>query len=412
MRAFVVILLILFAIVTNKTSNIKADPSLLACANCLQIMPQTATQWNRLTEATWAGYKNRYIYCGADCANNVGLVFDPSIGFQATSEGVGYGLLMAVMMNDQANFNIIYEAAQAILFDPSSGLFNWRANNDLNINGFGSATDADQDIAAALVFAQSRVDAGDWQQHTTLPYDKQAESLIDAIWSSEIVDGRYILPGNRFGGGGQAITNPSYFSPAWYRIFDQFQSTQRWQPVIDQGYRTLFQSPGSSLGLAPDWSDARGQSSSAYCQRTGIEAAKCRYDMFYDAIRVPWRIGLDCLWFGDERACEWSRRSANFLRGLPDDQFAIMYTLDGTPIVNYRDETMIAMWLVAAVAASDPSLQERIESQLATLGENAITNGYWGNSPESYYNQSLAWFASALLSGDFVNLFALETQSE
>jgi len=360
--------------------------------------------WDELVAATWEGYKANYIYCGEPCGNNLGLVFDPNIDYQAVSEGVGYGLLMAVMMDDQATFDTIYDAAHAVMLDERTGLFHWRADNTGAITGRTSATDAEEDIAAALIFAQARVDRGEWVQHAARPYGERASALIDAIYTYEVAEGRYLTPGDDWGGEGQAILNLSYFAPAWYRLFDQFQGTDRWTPVITYGYRSLFVTEGAPRGLAPDWSTSDGGPAYDYCDATGRPRDACRYEMTFDAIRVPWRIGLDCLWFEDARACQWSQRSADFLASLPPDQVARMYDMTGAPVVGYQNEGMVGMWLVAALASDNTDLQQQLTRQLFTYGSNALNEGYWGGSAQYYFNQSLAWFGASLLSGDFQNL--------
>jgi endo-1,4-beta-D-glucanase Y len=361
--------------------------------------------WNGMVSATWEGYKQNYIYCGEQCGNNMGLVFDPNMNYQSVSEGIGYGLLMAVMMNDQATFDTIYDAAYTVMVNPDTSLLHWRVANTGEITGFDSATDAEEDVAAALIFAQQRVANGEWTQHATRPYGDQANTLIDAIYTYEVADGRYLTPGDAWGGEGQDILNLSYFAPAWYRLYDQFQGTNRWEPVITYGYRALFLTDGANLGLAPDWSTSQGGPAFDYCNETGRALDTCRYDMYYDAIRVPWRIGMDCLWFEDSRACQWSDRSARFLTGLEPNNFARMYDMTGAPIVGYQDESMTGMWIVAAMASGDQDLLTQLAQMLYTSAGNAQSEGYWGGSPQYYFNQSLAWFGASLLSGDFQNLY-------
>jgi len=360
-------------------------------------------RWSSLVNATWAGYKRLYIFCGEPCGNNLGLVFDPASQYEAVSEGVGYGLLMAVMMNDKQTFDVIYDAAHEVLLDDETGLFHWRADNQGNVIGRGSATDADQDIAAALIFAQRRVDAGEWVAHATRPYGERAHELIDAIWDYSVADGRYLKPGPYFGDG-QNIVNLSYFSPAWYRLYDSFQETRRWDAVIDQGYISLNATPGAPRGLAPDWSDAEGAPAYPYCEQHGRPLEACSYDMRYEAVRVLWRVGLDCLWYGEPRACDWISRAAAFQRQQPDFAFARMYTLDGEPVVDYHDEAMLGMWLAGAVASGDHGLAARVGNLLQGRAVNAFTGGYWGDTSYYYYNQSLAWFGAALASGQFREL--------
>ncbi|MBN1679085.1 MAG: hypothetical protein JW966_02255 [Anaerolineae bacterium] len=362
-------------------------------------------EWNEIVTSTWEGYKQNYIYCGENCGDNLGLVFDPNMDYQAVSEGVGYGMLMAVMMNDQDTFDTIYDAAHDIMLDERTGLFHWRASNTGEITGRTSATDAEEDIAVALIFAQTRVENGEWTQHATRPYNCRANDMIDAIYEYEVYDGRYLTPGDDWGGNGQDILNLSYFAPAWYRIYDQFQGTDRWDSVITYGYRALFLTEGADKGLAPDWSTSEGGPAFAYCEATDRPLDTCRYEMYYDAIRVPWRIGLDCLWFGDSRACRWSKRSADFLSQLPPEQFARMYDMDGTPIISYQNELTVGMWLPAALAAENAELVAELAQQLYGYAGNAISEGYWGGTSQYYFNQSLAWFGASLLSGDFQNLY-------
>jgi endo-1,4-beta-D-glucanase Y len=356
--------------------------------------------WARLAAALWEGYKRSYIFCGANCGGDSGLVYDPSIGYLAPSEGVGYGLLMAVMMDDQPTFDRQYDAAHRLMLDPSTGLHHWRVDSAGTIEGATSATDAEQDIATALIFAQQRVESGRWTQHAERPYGERASALIDAIWTYEVSEGRYLKPGDDFGSG-QDITNLSYFAPAWYRLYDAFQGTARWQGVIDQGYATLYATDGAALGLAPDWSTAEGRPAFDACQRISRPLDACGYDMRYDAIRVPWRIGLDCLWNGEPRACEWSRRSVAFLQRQPDSSFARMYRMDGQTVVDYQDESMLGMWLVTALAANDAAFQTRIEALILARAAHAEARGYVGDLPQYYFNQSLIWFGIALRSGDF-----------
>lgn len=379
-----------------------------------ELVDWTTLDWDAMVAASWEGYKANYIYCGEACGDNMGLVFDPNMGYQSVSEGIGYGMLMAVMMDDQATFDTIYDAAHAVMLDEQTGLFNWRADNTGAITGFGSATDAELDIAVALIFAQTLVDEGTWEQHAERPYGPRAQGLLDSIYLYEVYDGQYLTPGDDWGGNGQAIINLSYFMPAWFRIFDAFEGSDRWYPVIRQGYRSLFSvRNGGRLGLAPDWSTADGKPAFEYCDAEGRPRDACRFEMYYDAIRVPWRIGLDCLWFGDSRACEWSQRSAEFLNSIENsNDFAVMYDMEGNSIVGYQNELMAGMWVVAALASGDTDLQLRLGDILYGYASSVLDQGYWGGSPQYYFNQSLAWFGASLLSGDFRNLYPMEETAE
>lgn len=357
--------------------------------------------WHNHARTAWENYRALYIFCGANCDNNSGLVYDPLSGYFAVSEGVGYGLLLATLYDDQATFDTIYNAAQRILYDPETGLHHWRADQQGNIVGYGSATDAELDIAAALIFADRLVRNGQWTPSTDFDYADEARQLLTAIWSHSVVDERFLKPGNLFGEDGQDILNLSYFAPAWFRIYDDFLGTDQWRNLIDTGYQSLYATAGSPLGLAPDWSTFDGQPAYAYCDESGRPRDICGYEMRYDAIRVPWRIGLDCLWFDEPRACEWSQRSVDFLNSLNAPDFARMYDMQGNAVVAYVDEAMLSMWLFAAIASGDTDLQNRLEWQLLNFATSNAGGQFLAGREAYYYNQSLTLFALAYLADGY-----------
>ncbi|MEO0561136.1 MAG: glycosyl hydrolase family 8 [Chloroflexota bacterium] len=360
--------------------------------------------WGNIVTQAWQAYRQNYIFCGESCADSVGLVFDPSIDHIAVSEGIGYGLLLAVMLNDQHVFDIIYDASQTVAYDETNGLHHWRINQNGTVIDAASATDAEQDIAAALIFAQTMVDSGQWNQHPKHPYGESARDLLDSIYTVHVLDEQYLMPGTLPGFDWVNYANPSYFSPAWYRLYNEFEGNDRWTPLIDTGYELLEQSPGAANGLAPDWMSADGEAAHAHCRQFNITDSNCQFVMSYDAIRVPWRVAKDCLWYNDPRACAWSERGAAFQNSLPPDERARMYDLDGSLIVDYQDVTMVSMWLFAAEAGDMPFMAAELREQLRTFGD-PDRNGYWGASDAEYYNQSLALMSATFITGDFRNLW-------
>lgn len=369
-----------------------------------KLMAINSSEWTAISRQLWEKYKSNYIFCGDNCGDNLGLVFDPLSDYHAVSEGVGYGMLLSVIFDDQATFDVIYQAAQGVLYDPETGLHHWRVDRDGNIVGQGSATDAELDMAMALIFADQHVSQGRWTQPDTVDYGQSARDLLDAVWTQEVVDGKYLKPGNLFSGEGHDIVNLSYFTPAWFRLYDEFLEEDKWVQLIEPGYQSLMATEGAGMGLAPDWSTFDGEPAFDYCDRYGRPRESCRYEMRYDAIRVPWRIGLDCLWFGDDRACGWSRRSAEFLNTLNEPDFARMYDMQGNAVVDYRDEAMLGMWLFAALASEDKELQNRLEWDLYNFATRDLTDGFLTGRDSYYYNRSLILFSISYLSNGYDNI--------
>jgi hypothetical protein len=100
---------------------------------------------------------------------------------EAVSEGVGYGMLLAVICNDQTNFNKIFEGGKQHMWKGSSyGCWSWSNGNC--VQG-GAATDADLDIALALVFADKLQEYGYWKPYNNggVTYKSRAEQTIAGL---------------------------------------------------------------------------------------------------------------------------------------------------------------------------------------------------------------------------------------
>ena len=90
-----------------------------------------------------------------------------------------------------------------------------------------TASDGDLDYALALALAARR----GWRPPPGLPdYPAEAREVLAAIWEKEVValpDGTLLLtPGNWHETAPPYLLNPSYFSPAAYRLFSRVYGEQ------------------------------------------------------------------------------------------------------------------------------------------------------------------------------------------
>src|SRR5690242_14439895 len=92
----------------------------------------------------------------------------PENSNDTVSEGIGYGMLIGVYMNDKPMFDALWSYAKAH-FD-SNGLMNRNINSGGGTAGSGSATDGDEDMAWALIMAGKQ-----WNSTT---YTNDASTLI------------------------------------------------------------------------------------------------------------------------------------------------------------------------------------------------------------------------------------------
>src|SRR4051812_46995524 len=134
---------------------------------------------------------------------------------EAVSEGQGYGMLLSVLLNDQATFNKIFEAANTNLWDSGKKSYRWTWPN----GSAGAATDADLDICLALVFADELQKAHLWQAYSSggLTYNSRAMDMMRSI-KNNMTSSNYLLPGDTWGGEGVNNLNPSYFATAWFKV--------------------------------------------------------------------------------------------------------------------------------------------------------------------------------------------------
>ena len=304
------------------------------------------------------------------CTNGSSIVVNDG---QVVSEGIGYGMLLSAAMADQTLFDGLWKFYQDHL--DKNGLMNLKTkkceapgNNNEN-----AATDADLDVTMALVQAASR-----WP-NSSAGYLAKAEVLAGKIlqFETEMCAGRRILrPGDVWGGCsdfGNPRINPSYFSPAYYKVFAHYFSSQAstWLSLSDASYQlfAIYQSRLNNLvpdSSAPDGSD------------NGIGN-----QYWYDACRTPWRVAVDYAWTGDSRAKTFMQNISSWVDahgGLPkaaqqqNSAFVGAFALAGG-YDQAKFDTYMSGWLGATTLDDAPYFQGtlRVLYLLAAAGKFSST---------------------------------------
>jgi len=413
-------------------------------------MPKVSTPYDTVLKKTWEGIKKRNVD-----AYTTGLVHRPKSETpgDAVSEGVSYGMFLALYCNDQAYFNKIWNAGEKYMWN-IGGYYDWRRNSTGGFTGdSGPASDADQDIALLLIFANELVKNGIWAPYKSengANYETRARSLLTYIMGNLTATGgtagmRYLLP---WTGGSINHLNPGYFAPASYKIFAQFDTDNAgaWNALVDGSYEVIGNSPGYGKGLLPDWCGYDGQYTSSAAGYNGYRGGVYQYR---DAIRVYWRLATDYLWYGDPRAKEFLDNAVKFL-GSPDSaNFFDMSgklpprtdgeKLNGGTIPRTRREhshLTMGMWAAAAMGSGGAVLAQSYSDKLLTFYNNG--SDFWGNANistvtldtliiekdnnprevltdvsfaedtlhnEMYFDQFLAWFGASILGGAFTNVW-------
>lgn len=338
-----------------------------------------------------------------------GAVIDPSANNQTTSEGQSYAMLRAVWENDQEMFHRVWQWTNKHLKQDRTHLFVWlateRGSKPPLIRDHASAADADEDIALALLFAGERWD--------NTAYIDSAKAIMSDIWAYEIVSiagRRYMVSGTNAARPTGYLINPSYFSPATYRIFAQVDHTHDWNALADDVYAILddldshstFQN--SSTHLVPNWfllhKDGTFDTPFHYTKRDATLYS-------YDAFRLYWRLALDAVWFKTPEAKTALENVAPFFRKewYKKGSIAAEYNLQGTPQVSYSDIST-SVGALSVFYITDPGLAIELYSKQYWP---AFRSGYWGQ-PSKYYAQNWGWFGTALYTNSLPNLWSRGTQ--
>ena len=352
----------------------------------------SASAVHSMLEQTWEAYRTGFI--GGD-----GRVADPGRNGGSTSEGQSYALLRAVWMDDRQTFDSVWRWTRTALQTRGDHLFAYlwgdRGGGDHAVLDSHSATDADTDIALALLLAARR-----WGDPA---YRDAAHAIAGDIWALETTD----AGGMRVITGGDWATrqtqpgpvfNPSYFAPYAYRILAAEDSSHPWMSLVDSAYALLARCSVAALGgrggvgLPPNWfaiSDRDG-SITPFAQ---IDRAD---DYGYDAFRVMWRVALDYQWNHDARARDYLQ-SSSFLRTRwqQDGRLVAVYGHDGSVVSAGEDPTVyggdIGNFLVTDAASAQRILDQKLLASFTGSGASA----HFGDA-SNYYEQNWVWFGIAL----------------
>ncbi len=354
---------------------------------------------NRDTKVTlsdgWNRYKDAFM-------QSYGQVVDPDTGF-TTSEGQSYAMLMSAWMNDKDAFKGSWLWTKHHFQNRiDDKLFSWKWAGD-ELADSANASDADQDIALALLFGYRMF--GDEE------YLDSAKEIIRDIWRQEVreINGKlYLLPMNH-GSAMQpngVLFNLSYLSPAWYRIFQEVDPEHDWNRLADDSYRILdvIADADPSMPLPYNWyivNEETGRLSIAYTPFGNYAG-----EFSYDAFRTLWRVAMDWEWFGSEDASEYLSDMSSVVAPLyvKNGDLPTILSRSGAPISWDPSTAVDTGYLSALRFAKDKTLEGRFYRQFFVDTYDADKKT-WGSG--NYYDSSWAWFGVGLYNRDLMNLWTL-----
>jgi endo-1,4-beta-D-glucanase Y len=273
-------------------------------------------------------------------------------------EAIGFSMLVAAYEGDKTTYDGLLNFYKSKRRTKANNMMAWHVTCDSTIDQ-GSATDGDIDVAFSLIIAHIQ-----WGES----YLNSAKEIIQILKNSVITTcsgGITVLKGGySLGGwGGCDLTDMSYYTPAFFRIFAQVTNDNTWDLLANSTYTILNNAANKTTGLVPDWQTALGQ--------PGPSGWNGTYG--YDACRVPWRIALDYLWNGNVTAKTWCTKVTNWARSIGTSNIKDGYNLDGTTAKTNNNSSFVGGFAVGAMCNSQ-TLADTFGTRMKQL-----TDTYWYN---------------------------------
>lgn len=345
---------------------------------------------------TWNGYKHYFIESSGRVSRNKEE--------DTVSEAQAYAMLRSVWMNDKETFDRCYGWTEHNLSRKNKtgdNLLVWRWK-DNEVVDWLPASDADIDYALSLIFADSI-----WNGKAPAnveDYGKKARVVLNDILRLETYptsSGRLYLSAwildNRIQLSRLPI-NPSYYSPAHFRIFYEYAKDARWLKLVDTSYYILsilskeFNGE-KGVGLIPDWCSV--DMDDKFYPLDGKNSG-----FGWDAVRVPFRVALDFFLFdSDEAKGFFNSGFAKFIEQewLQNKKVFCEYNYNGEPISKYENPLFYAAYYCALRINGSKLSQyflKKTRDHIKKDGQNWIYQ-----DRKEYYVNSLAWFAEGFNAG-------------
>ena len=309
------------------------------------------------------------------------------------TEGMSYGMMIAVQMNKKAEFDRLWTWTMKYMYQqdgPYKGYFAWHCAPSGVHLASNPASDGEEWFVTALFMASGRW--GDGQG--IYNYKQQAQTILNTMRSKTAEDNGiatdlFDLAAKQVvfvpSGNNATFTDPSYHLPAFYELWARWadKDNQFWADAADASRLLFRKAANPQTGLMADYTNFDG---------TQVTTDDHK-DFRYDAWRTLSNVAVDYAWFGaDPWQVEQSNRVLTFLASQDMNFYPNQYTLEGKPLSSDHSTGLVAMAAVAALAAS----QEQGKPYVQALWDIIVPSGQW-----RYYDGMLYMLALLHDSGNF-----------
>ena len=273
------------------------------------------------------------------------------------TEGMSYGMMIAVQMNKQDEFNKIWKWAKTYMQHKTGQrkfYFAWHCKSTGEMLDSNSASDGEIWFVTSLFLASNRWGDGE----SIYNYKSEAQKILDAMLSKVENSNDPKVVTNLFNkkekmvvfvlaGEADDFTDPSYHVPHFYELWAKWadKNNEFWNEAAGVSRNFFKKTANATTGLCPDYSDFSG---------AGIDPFHGGKNYFqYDAWRVAMNIAMDYTWFRkDDWQVEQSNKLLKFFYGQGIGSYGNLFTLEGKNFGKNHSAGLVAMNAVAALAST------------------------------------------------------------
>lgn len=293
---------------------------------------------------------------------------------EVRTEGMSYGMMIAVQLDHQAEFDALWTFVQDHMAQPD-GQFAWHVTTAgaLIDGATNSAPDGDEYFAMALVFAANR-----WGNTSgAFDYAQEAEAVLTTLAQQEFSPTADLV---LFGPGVTTFTDGSYVLPAFYQVWACVDPIHQafWQAAVPAARTFFHNAANTTTGIVPDHSSLTGTPESNFGS---------------DAVRVVVNIMMDHNFFdADPWQVTWASTFAAFFNSQGPD-YVDAYTPAGMPVSGGTHSPHIV--------ACNATLGFGVSSSVATPFLQELWNLAIPTGEFRYYDGMLYMLALLHVSGQF-----------
>ena len=306
------------------------------------------------------------------------------------SEGISYGMMIAVQMDKKREFDAIWNWALSFMYvnnpeHPSEGYFSWSLKRDGTPNSETAAPDGEEYMVMALYFASGRWGNGEGIYN----YRAWADKILTAVrhhpsktgptkfgprtvHSMVNEDHRMIRFVPNYGR--VDFTDPSYHLPAFYDLWALWGpegDRSFWAAAADTSRNFFLRVTHPKTGLAPDYANFDG---TPYATKNNPRSG----NFSFDARRTQMNWAVDWSWWArDPRQQELSNRLQAFFASEGMDTYGTEYTLDGKKLNQGHAKGLIAANAVVSLAATHSLAKDFTEALWNTPIPSAFNERYY-----------------------------------